>query len=101
LTDAASKNALNKFDGVLLKKYPAELEGFNEDLWRSEEREEVRELYGFIDDVWVSDSLPLVRAESLARNETAMLAVRPGLRDDGTPEDLVKRSRTDRTTRQS
>jgi hypothetical protein len=36
-----------------LKRYPGELEGFNEDVWRADEREEVRELFGFIDDVYV------------------------------------------------
>ncbi|KAK8850500.1 hypothetical protein IAR55_004418 [Kwoniella newhampshirensis] len=51
--DAASRNALTKFESVLLKKWPGELEGFDEDAFRTEggERREVEELFGFIDDV--------------------------------------------------
>ncbi|WWC92262.1 uncharacterized protein L201_007216 [Kwoniella dendrophila CBS 6074] len=51
-SDVSSKNALVKFESVLLKKYP-ELEEFDEDTFRSEggENEKIEELWGFIDDV--------------------------------------------------
>lgn len=57
-SDASSRNALNKFDSALLKRWPDELEGFDEDAFRGEAEaeggQEVQELFGFIDDVCVS-----------------------------------------------
>ena len=49
--DAASRNALNRFDTSLLKKYPTELEGFDEDIFRGENNDEVKALFDFIDDM--------------------------------------------------
>jgi hypothetical protein len=53
LADASSRNSLARFDTVIQKKYPEILDGFNEDVFRGEDRGEVRELFGFIDDVYV------------------------------------------------
>ncbi|WVQ85926.1 hypothetical protein IAT38_008094 [Cryptococcus sp. DSM 104549] len=52
LPDAPSRNAVNKFETVLIKKY-SELEEYDEDKFRAqgEENEEVEELFGMIDDV--------------------------------------------------
>ncbi|WVW80873.1 hypothetical protein I302_102863 [Kwoniella bestiolae CBS 10118] len=54
--DASSKNALAKFEGVLLKRY-TELEEYDEDAFRGEggENERIEELWGFIDDVEEKD----------------------------------------------
>lgn len=53
LSDAPSRNAVTKFESVLLKKWPQILEAFDEDAFRREgaEKEGVKELFGFIDDV--------------------------------------------------
>lgn len=53
LSDAPSRNAVTKFESVLLKKWPQILEAFDEDAFRGEgtEKEGVQELFGFIDDV--------------------------------------------------
>ncbi|AAW41180.1 mitotic chromosome condensation-related protein, putative [Cryptococcus deneoformans JEC21] len=53
LSDAPSRNAVTKFESVLLKKWPQILEAFDEDAFRGEgaEKEGVKELFGFIDDV--------------------------------------------------
>lgn len=51
LAEASSRNALGRFDGVIQKKFPDILDGYSEDTFRAEEREEVTELFGFIDDV--------------------------------------------------
>jgi len=54
---------LNRFDSSLLKRYPAELEGFDEDTFRADESEGTRELFGFIDEVevhWRNNSLTLM-----------------------------------------
>lgn len=53
LADAASRNALNRFDAAMLKKYPTELEGFDEEAFAAEEREEIKELVAFVDAVYV------------------------------------------------
>jgi hypothetical protein len=37
----------------MLKKYPAELEGFEEEAFAAEEREEIKELVAFVDAVYV------------------------------------------------
>lgn len=52
LSDAASRNAVTRFEASLLKRYP-ELEGYDEDAFRAEgeEHEDTSELFGFIDDV--------------------------------------------------
>lgn len=52
-SDASSRNALNKFDSAILKKWPETLEGFDEHAFRAEgeEQDEVKELFAFIDDV--------------------------------------------------
>jgi len=49
--DAASRNALNRFGSILQKKYAVELEGFDEETFRGEEREEVSALFCFIDEM--------------------------------------------------
>ena len=49
--DAASRNALSRFGTILQKKYTIQLAGFDEDVFRSEEQTEVKELFGFIDDM--------------------------------------------------
>ncbi|WWC72552.1 uncharacterized protein I206_106514 [Kwoniella pini CBS 10737] len=56
LGDASSKNALVKFEGILLKRYP-ELTEFDEDVFRGEggDNERVEELWGFVDDVEEKD----------------------------------------------
>lgn len=51
--DAASRNGLKRFGTAFQKKYFEQLEGFDEDTFRGEEREEVAALFAFIDDVWV------------------------------------------------
>ncbi|OCF43623.1 condensin complex subunit 3 [Kwoniella heveanensis CBS 569] len=55
--DSMSKNALVKLDGVLLKKWPEQLEGFDEDAFRAEgeENKAVEELFGLIDDTEEKD----------------------------------------------
>lgn len=74
---------MNKFDAGLLKKYPIELEEFNEDTWRSEENEEVQELYGFIDDVLVSySSFALDHTDDAGMKEMRTEPVRLVRRDD-------------------
>ncbi|WWD20683.1 hypothetical protein CI109_105159 [Kwoniella shandongensis] len=90
--DAASRNALTKFESVLLKKWPAELEGFDEDAFRSEgaERTEVEELFGFIDDVEEKDLDAQSEAGSTRRGKrgTSTTGSRRGnsrARDSATP----------------
>lgn len=53
LSDAPSRNAVTKFESVLLKKWPQISEAFDEDVFRGEatEKEGVEELFGFIDDI--------------------------------------------------
>ncbi|KIR69079.1 condensin complex subunit 3 [Cryptococcus bacillisporus CA1873] len=53
LSDAPSRNAVTKFESVLLKKWPQISEAFDEDAFRGEatEKEGVEELFGFIDDI--------------------------------------------------
>lgn len=51
MPDAAGRNALLKFDAVLLKRYPEYLEGFNEEAFADDEREDVKEVVEFMDDV--------------------------------------------------
>ncbi|WVQ95614.1 hypothetical protein IAU59_002712 [Kwoniella sp. CBS 9459] len=55
--DSTSKNALLKLDGVLLKRWPDQLEGFDEDAFRAEgeENKAVEELFGLIDDTEEKD----------------------------------------------
>jgi len=52
LSDAAPRNALARFEAVLVKNYP-ELEAYDEEAFRAEgaEHKETAELFGFIDDV--------------------------------------------------
>lgn len=52
LSDAASRNAITRFEASLIKRYP-ELEGYDEDAFRAEgeEHEDTSQLFGFIDDV--------------------------------------------------
>jgi hypothetical protein len=51
-SDAAPRNALVRFEAVLVKAFP-ELKGYDEETFRAEGAEEERtaELFGFIDDV--------------------------------------------------
>lgn len=51
LSDAVSRNALNKFDAVVLKKYAGVLEGFDHEAFRDDEREEVQHLIAYVDDM--------------------------------------------------
>lgn len=51
MADASSRNAISRFESALQKRFPEVLDAFDEDKFRSEEREEVTELFGFIDDV--------------------------------------------------
>lgn len=53
VADASSRNALSRFETALQKRFPEILESFDEDTFRSEDKEEVSELFGFIDDVYV------------------------------------------------
>ncbi|EIW69906.1 hypothetical protein TREMEDRAFT_30304 [Tremella mesenterica DSM 1558] len=55
-SELASKNALNRFEITLNKKYPTELENFVSEHFRAEREtvEEIAELFGFIDDMLVS-----------------------------------------------
>jgi hypothetical protein len=46
-----SRNALNRFDAALLKKYPTELEGFDEDAFGGADSEEIKALVEFIREV--------------------------------------------------
>lgn len=52
MSDSNPRNALQRFEAVLLKRFP-ELEGYDEDAFRAEgaENEDASELWGFIDDV--------------------------------------------------
>lgn len=50
LSDATSRNALSRFEAVLVKRYP-ELESYDEEAFRADDREDTTELFGFIDDV--------------------------------------------------
>lgn len=52
MSDAASRNAITRFEASLIKRYP-ELEGYDEDAFRGEGKvhEGTSELFGFIDDV--------------------------------------------------
>lgn len=52
VSDAASRNAIIRFEASLIKRYP-ELEAYDEDAFRAEgeDHEETSELFGFIDDV--------------------------------------------------
>jgi condensin complex subunit 3 len=51
LSDATSRNALNRFDTAITKKYHDALDTFDHEAYRSQERDEVRALWEFIDDV--------------------------------------------------
>ena len=53
MADASSRNAIVRFEGVVQKRFPEILEGYNQDKFRSEENEEVVDLFGYIDDVYV------------------------------------------------
>jgi condensin complex subunit 3 len=53
VADAASRNAIVRFEGAIQKRFPDQLEGYNQDTFRAQENEEVVELFGFIDDVYV------------------------------------------------
>jgi len=53
VADAASRNAIVRFEGAIQKRFPDHLEGYDQDTFRSSENEEVVELFGFIDDVYV------------------------------------------------
>ncbi|WVN89766.1 uncharacterized protein L203_104996 [Cryptococcus depauperatus CBS 7841] len=57
LADAPTRNGVAKFEKLLLKKWPNELEGFDVDKFRGEceEDEHIRELFGFIDDIEETD----------------------------------------------
>ena len=52
-SDLASKNAVNRFDTALTKRYPELLQDFDDDAFRGEGESipEIAELFGFIDDV--------------------------------------------------
>jgi hypothetical protein len=45
----------------MLKKYPTELEGFDEEAFAAEEREEIKELVAFADEVYVDSVIRGVR----------------------------------------
>ncbi len=49
--EAASRNALLRFETSVSKRYSSQLEGFDEDTFRGDGREQVTELFGFVDDV--------------------------------------------------
>ena len=51
VADAASRNAIVRFEGAIQKRYPDHLAGYDQDTFRGEENKEVAELFGFIDDV--------------------------------------------------
>jgi hypothetical protein len=42
---------MGRFELAVQKRFPDQLEGYNQDTFRGEELEEVVELFGFIDDV--------------------------------------------------
>lgn len=52
-SDAASRNALNRFDAGLIKRYANELEGFDGESFGEDDeaREEIKALIEFVDDV--------------------------------------------------
>lgn len=52
LSDAASRNAVTRFEAAVVKRYP-ELAGYDEDAFRAEgeDHEDTSELFGYIDDV--------------------------------------------------
>jgi len=51
VADAASRNSIVRFEGAVQKRFPDQLEGYDQDKFRGEENEAVIELFGFIDDV--------------------------------------------------
>lgn len=51
LSDAASRNSLNKFDSVLLKKYPEHLDNFDAEAFAETEDEPIQALVAIIDAV--------------------------------------------------
>lgn len=53
LSDSISRNALNKFDASLHKKYAAELDSFDMDAFGANDdaRQEVKDLVDFVDAV--------------------------------------------------
>ncbi|OCF54753.1 condensin complex subunit 3 [Kwoniella mangroviensis CBS 10435] len=84
--DALSKNALVRYEGVLLKRYP-ELEEYSEDGFRNEasENEKIEEIWGFIDDVEEKDVDTLSEVGSQrGRRASSIASTRRG-RDSVTP----------------
>ncbi|KAI9633507.1 nuclear condensing complex subunits, C-term domain-containing protein [Dioszegia hungarica] len=55
LSDAISRNSLNKFSTTLLKRYPEHLEGFDAEAFAEDENEEVQALVDLIDGVKPTD----------------------------------------------
>lgn len=53
VADAASRNAIVRFEGAIQKRFRDQLEGYDQDTFRGDENEEVVGLFGFIDDVYV------------------------------------------------
>lgn len=51
MADAVSRNALNRFDAVLLKKYATDLEGFDVEAFATEEKEEIKRIVEFAEEV--------------------------------------------------
>jgi hypothetical protein len=63
VADAASRNAIVRFEGAIQKRFPDHLEGYDQDTFRAEENEEVVELFGFIDDVYASSYILMKEAD--------------------------------------
>lgn len=53
MSETASRNALVKFDAVLLKRYPEQLEGFADETFGEDEREAVQAVVALVDSVYV------------------------------------------------
>lgn len=49
--DATSKNALNRFEAALNKRYVDVLKDFQPEAFRSEDQPQVKEMYDFIDEM--------------------------------------------------
>jgi hypothetical protein len=50
MAETSSRNALVKFDALLSKRYAEHLEGFDEETFAADEREQVREAVSAVED---------------------------------------------------
>ena len=49
LSETSSRNALVKFDALLLKRFPEQLDGFDEGNFAEHEREDVKEIVELVE----------------------------------------------------